>query len=65
MKQDIKEGDIVVYYTNRRLELGKVSRIDKWLNYYHIVPLTKSSYIKKRKYSELLSLEKIQSIIKQ
>lgn len=63
MKYKIEEGDIVLYITMQRIEVGRVARIVRDSDKYHIVPLERGHFAKKRKYSELLPFKKIQDII--
>lgn len=63
MQEKIEEGEIVVYYTNGRMEMGRVARITMGKKPYRIVPMSKSSYVKDRKYSEFMTVKKIQKIV--
>lgn len=65
MKERIEEGDIVVYSVKTHLEVGRVARIVKEQDIYHIVPLDKNNYAKKRRSSEVLSLKKITQLVEQ
>jgi len=59
MKNKINVGDIVVYVTMARVEAGRIARISKDGDMYKIVPLEKGHFAKKRKKSELLSLNRL------
>jgi len=65
MRERILEGDIVVYAVQTHLEVGRVARISKEQDIYHIVPLDNSNYAKKRRSSELLSLKRINNLVEQ
>lgn len=65
MRERIAEGDIVVYTVQTHLEVGRVARIAKEKDAYHIVPLDNNHYAKKRKSSELLSLKRINQLVEQ
>ena len=63
MRERIAEGDIVVYSVQTHLEVGRVARIAKQQDIYHIVPLGNNSHAKKRRSSEILSLKKINQLV--
>lgn len=65
MRERIVEGDIVVYAVQTHLEVGRVARIVREKDAYHIVPLDDNHYAKKRKSSELLSLKRINQLVEQ
>ena len=65
MRERIAEGDIVVYSVQTHLEVGRVARIVKEQDIYHIVPLDNNNYAKKRRSSELLSLKRINQLVEQ
>ena len=63
MKERIEEGDVVVYVVQTHLEVGRVARIVREKDAYHIVPIDNNHYAKKRKSSELLSLKRINALV--
>jgi len=65
MKYNIKEGDIVLYISQTRVEAGRVTMIIREKDHFRIVPLEKGHHVKKRKESELLPLKKVIELSKQ